>query len=116
LTRQNLENAKKVGGQLRVLLQTMNPDLDIDAALLTVDGGKQVDVRTINQGRSEADMSSGRDGNGEAPLDRYEWQEGHRPTASGAPTASAASGMAILPSMNAGYLGRAFHSYTPLIY
>ena len=115
LTRQNLESAKKVGGQLRMLLRTLNPDLDIDTALLALDGQQGISG-SDSGGPAGVGSPARQEEESDAPLDRYEWREAHRPHSGGGAHASTDNrdGMAILPSVNAGYLGKTTYSQKPL--
>ncbi|KAI8656372.1 Zn(2)-C6 fungal-type domain-containing protein [Fusarium sp. Ph1] len=93
LTRKNLDDAETRCMQLRSLLEKFNPGLDIDAELAAFGSSPDV-VQDSPDGVED----------GTARED-YEWNEASSHVSPGS-SAMHKDGMAILPSLNAGYLGR----------
>ncbi|KAI0874084.1 fungal-specific transcription factor domain-containing protein [Hypoxylon argillaceum] len=101
LTRRNLDTAELQVAQLRTLLKSLQPDLDIDAAirrLRTCGGAEGLSVQ-LGSPPAEADRLM---------QQNYEWHEGSLSSNTGRADSSAASndGMAnLLIDENSGYLG-----------
>jgi hypothetical protein len=108
----NLERAEGERRKLRVLLETLNPELDVDAALVALDGQQEDDKEESDERGASGDGlpvmmdEDGRDE--ETHRERYEWEESHRPLSKDSASTLDKDGMAILPSVNAGYLGECF--------
>lgn len=96
LTRKNLDLAERRCTQLRSLLRSLNPDLDVKAALEQLNSEQVVaDSPTLNE-------------NIELTPDSYEWHEGSLSPEEASPdgdNAFTTDGMATLSTNDSGYLG-----------
>lgn len=97
LTRKNLDLAELRCAQLRSLLQSLNPDVDIDSALASLESDR-------NSAASQPPET-----NDEAPPHSYEWHEDSPSAADDSiiedDDAIGNDGMATLSRADAGYLG-----------
>lgn len=92
LTRRNLDAAENRCNQLRFLLQSLNPDLDIESAL--------------ENGADASDSHQQFDEANETTPDSYEWHEGSlSPEYKSWNKAVGTDGMATLSTTDSGYLG-----------
>lgn len=91
LTRRNLDAAEYRCTQLRSLLQSLNPDLNIEAALAEHTNRSPMEDRV-----DSFDSSRQLDKSTDTTPDSYEWNEG---------SLSPTDGMATLSTTEAGYLG-----------
>ncbi|KAJ5376627.1 hypothetical protein N7509_013513 [Penicillium cosmopolitanum] len=91
LTRRNLDAAEYRCTQLRSLLQSLNPDVNIEAALAERSNESALEERV-----DAFDSSHQFDKDSEVTPDSYEWKEG---------SLSPTDGMATLSATEAGYFG-----------
>lgn len=94
LTRKNLDAAERRCTQLRALLQSLNPDLDVESALeILADDTDSCHINEVN----------------ETTPDSYEWHEGSLSPdcdLSRRVNTISTDGMATLSTTDSGYLGR----------
>lgn len=100
LTRRNLDAAEYRCAQLRSLLRSLNPDIDIESALKQHAGAASAAASSHEPDDGELDAS---------PPNRYEWHEGSLSPGVGSAEhglSTATDGMAALATRDAGYLGK----------
>ncbi|OJI82765.1 hypothetical protein ASPTUDRAFT_76389 [Aspergillus tubingensis CBS 134.48] len=104
LTRKNLEEKEQLCEKLMTLVQTLDPNIDIEEALKSLAGAGQ------GHDGNETDHNSllcvSLDAKSPTPLENFEWNEG--PMTSSHPPNKSLDGMASLPTEGpgSGYLGR----------
>ncbi|KAH8890648.1 hypothetical protein GQ53DRAFT_721449 [Thozetella sp. PMI_491] len=99
LTRENLDAAESQCLQLRLLLRTLHPGLDIDAALQKLGNQHSADTNAAAPPREEENCDT---------RDKYEWHEVAASPATDTPVDDPRperDGMAMLCARHAGYLG-----------
>ncbi|KAK7431020.1 hypothetical protein QQZ08_002550 [Neonectria magnoliae] len=103
LTRRNLDAAELRCAQLQSLLQSLHPQLNVDLAIANLEAEGQGGIEPVDFDDTQTRISAER----EQPAHKFEWHETLLPLDSGSPTGNVRvkDGMAMLSTLDAGYLG-----------
>ncbi|KAH6887681.1 fungal-specific transcription factor domain-containing protein [Thelonectria olida] len=106
LTRKNLDAAELRCAQLQSLLRSLHPDLDIDEAITSSSANGRVNLPPAPFNPSRSHPKSGDTTDHDQPAHEFEWHETSPPDSeSPGGEVRIQDGMALLSTLDAGYLG-----------